>query len=371
MSEPDELLVDLGERSYRILVGKGLIDGAGAHIAPFLRQHRAIVVTDRHIEQSGHLEALCASLNEWDIAHERFVLEPGEKTKSLDQFGKLVDGILATGIERGTAVIALGGGVIGDLAGFAAAALLRGLDVIQIPTTLLAQVDSSVGGKTGINSVHGKNLIGSFHQPKLVLADIGVLDTLSPRELRAGYAEIVKYGLIDRPEFFSLVGGEWGRALIAGDREARRLAVLESCRAKAEIVAEDERESGKRALLNLGHTFGHALEAITGYGGELLHGEAVAIGMTLAFKISAVRGHCPEDDTLRVVRHLESVDLPVSARTLQTDVSADAMIEAMARDKKVESGIPRFILVDGIGAAKAGIEIESSELELFLQNELN
>ena len=370
MSEPDELLVDLGERSYRILVGKGLIDGAGAHIAPFLRQNRAIVVTDWHIEQSGHLEALCTGLNELNIAHERFVLEPGEKTKSLDQFGKLVDGILATGIERGTAVIALGGGVIGDLTGFAAATLLRGLDVIQIPTTLLAQVDSSVGGKTGINSVHGKNLIGSFHQPKLVLADIGVLDTLSPRELRAGYAEIVKYGLIDRPDFFDWLEAN-GLDLIKGDREARRHAVLESCRAKAKIVAEDERESGKRALLNLGHTFGHALEAITGYGGELLHGEAVAIGMTLAFKISAVRGHCPEDDTLRVMRHLESVDLPISARTLQTDVTADAMIEAMAHDKKVEGGIPRFILVDGIGAAKAGVEIEFSELETFLQNELN
>ncbi|MGI9417885.1 MAG: 3-dehydroquinate synthase, partial [Geminicoccaceae bacterium] len=263
-----------------------------------------------------------------------------------------------------------GGGVIGDLAGFAAATLLRGLDVIQIPTTLLAQVDSSVGGKTGINSVHGKNLIGSFHQPKLVLADIGVLDSLPPRELRAGYAEIVKYGLIDRPFFFDWLE-ENGRALIKGDVEARRHAVIESCRAKAEIVAEDERESGKRALLNLGHTFGHALEAITGYGGELLHGEGVAIGMALAFKISERRGHCPEDDTRRVMRHLESVDLPTSARTLQTDITADAMINAMSRDKKVEGGIPRFILVDGIGTAKAGIEIERSELEAFLEAELN
>ncbi len=370
MKTPDELLVDLGERSYRILVGEGLIDKAGALIHPLIKQPRAIVVTDRHIEQSGHLKALTASLEAEGIGHELFVLEPGEKTKSLADFGTLADGILALGIERGTAVIALGGGVIGDLAGFVAATLLRGLDIIQIPTTLLSQVDSSVGGKTGINSVHGKNLIGSFHQPKLVLADIGALESLPPRELRAGYAEIVKYGLIDRPGFFDWLEQN-GRGLINGDAEARRLAVIESCRAKAEIVAADERESGKRALLNFGHTFGHALEAITGYGGELLHGEAVAIGMTLAFKISERRGHCPEDDTRRVMRHLTSVDLPTSASTLQTDITTDAMIAAMARDKKVEAGIPRFILVDGIGAAKAGIEIEQAELEAFLQAQLN
>ena len=370
MTEPDELTVDLLDRRYRILVGEGLIDAAGRHIAPLIRQPRTIVVTDRHIEASGHLHALTASLDEAGIAHERFVLEPGEQTKSLAQFGELADGILATGIERGTSVVALGGGVIGDLAGFVGATLLRGLDVIQIPTTLLAQVDSSVGGKTGINSRHGKNLIGSFHQPKLVLADIGALDSLPPRELRAGYAEIVKYGLIDRPVFFDWLE-ENGSALIKGDRDARRFAVIESCRAKAEIVAEDERESGKRALLNLGHTFGHALEAITGYGQELLHGEAVAIGMTLAFKISSTRGHCPDEDTRRVMRHLSSVDLPTSARTLQTEITAEAMITAMARDKKVEAGIPRFILVDGIGKAKAGIEIQRSELEAFLEAELD
>ncbi|MEM9627680.1 MAG: 3-dehydroquinate synthase [Pseudomonadota bacterium] len=370
MNAPDELLVDLAERSYRILVGEDLIDKAGALIHPLIRQPRSIVVTDRHIEQSGHLEALGVSLDKAGIAHESLVLEPGEQTKSLVQFGELADSILALGIERGTSIIAFGGGVIGDLAGFVAATLLRGLDVIQIPTTLLSQVDSSVGGKTGINSVHGKNLIGSFHQPRLVLADIGVLDTLSPRELRAGYAEVVKYGLIDRPGFFAWLE-ENGAALIRGDAEARRFAVIESCRAKAEIVAADERENGKRALLNLGHTFGHALEATTGYGGELLHGEGVAIGMVLAFKISASRGHCPEEDTRRVLHHLSSVDLPTSARTLQTNITADAMIAAMSRDKKVEAGIPRFILVDGIGAAKAGIEIEHSELRSFLKSELD
>jgi 3-dehydroquinate synthase len=370
MTDINDLQVDLGERSYSILVGEGLIERAGAHIAPFIRQPQTIVVTDEHLEQAGHLGSLCASLREAGIDHETFTLPPGESTKSLQQFGELADSILALGIERGTSIIALGGGVTGDLAGFVGATLLRGLDVIQIPTTLLAQVDSSVGGKTGINSQHGKNLIGSFHQPKLVLADIGVLDSLPPRELRSGYAEVVKYGLINRPVFFDWLE-ENGRALIAGDREARRFAVLESCRAKAEIVAEDERESGNRALLNLGHTFGHALEAITGYGQELLHGEAVAIGMTLAFQISARRGHCPEEDTRRVMHHLESVDLRTSARTLQTNITAEAMIEAMARDKKVEAGIPRFILVDGIGKAKAGVEIERSELEAFLQSELH
>lgn len=370
MKPSDKLLVDLGERSYRIQVGEGLVEKAGPLIRPVIRQPRAIIITDRHLEESGHLETLVASLHTSEIAHERFVLPPGEQTKSFKNFEDLVEKILATGIERGTAIIALGGGVIGDLAGFAAATLLRGLDVVQIPTTLLAQVDSSVGGKTGINSRHGKNLIGSFHQPRLVLADIGVLETLSPRELRAGYAEIVKYGLIDRPVFFDWLEAN-GPGLIQGDVEARHHAVIESCRAKAEIVAADERESGKRALLNLGHTFGHALEAITGYGAELLHGEAVAIGMTLAFKISERRGHCRKDDVQRVIRHLQTVDLPTSARTLQTEITPEAMLSAMSRDKKVEAGIPRFILVDGIGKATAGIEIEQAELLAFLRSELD
>ncbi len=370
MRAPDDLHVDLGDRSYHILVGEGLIERAGMMIRPCIRQPRSIIITDRHLEESGHLAYLTASLDTAGIAHENFILPAGEQTKNLAQFAELADGILALGIERGTSLIALGGGVIGDLAGFVAATLLRGLDVVQIPTTLLAQVDSSVGGKTGINSRHGKNLIGSFHQPRLVLADIGALDTLPPRELRAGYAEIVKYGLIDRPDFFDWLETN-GPALLAGDHEARRYAVIESCRAKADIVAEDERESGKRALLNLGHTFGHALEAITGYGAELLHGEAVAIGMTLAFKISAMRGHCPEDDTRRVMHHLKCIDLPTSASTLQTQITPEAMIAAMSRDKKVEAGVPRFILVDGIGKAKAGVEIDQAELLAFLCTELD
>lgn len=370
MTDLDELTVDLGERSYRIHVGADLIKGAGDAIRPLLRQPRVIIVTDRHLERLGHLEALQESLTLSEIEHDAITLPAGEQTKSLEAYGKLCEDMLALGVERTTGVIAFGGGVIGDLAGFAAATLLRGLDVIQMPTTLLSQVDSSVGGKTGVNSRHGKNLIGSFHQPRLVLADIGVLASLSARELRAGYAETVKYGLINRPGFFDWLE-EHGLALLKGDLDARRYAVSESCRAKAEIVAADERESGQRALLNLGHTFGHALEAITGYGGELLHGEAVAIGMAMAFKISAERGHCPMSDVDRVIRHLQMVDLPATATRLQTTVTPDAMLAAMGQDKKVEAGVPRFVLVDGIGKAFTGAEIERSALEDFLSDELD
>ena len=370
MNEVEELVVDLGERSYQILVGGGLIENGGTLIKPLIRHQHSIVITDQHLKSSGHLDALTSSLSNAGIEHHPFVLPPGEQTKSLEMFAELADGILQLGIERGTSIIALGGGVIGDLAGFLGATLLRGLDVIQLPTTLLAQVDSSVGGKTGINSTHGKNLIGSFHQPKLVLADIGVLQSLPARQLRAGYAEVLKYGLINRPGFFDWLERN-GQALIAGDTDARRYAVMESCRAKAEIVEEDERESGRRALLNLGHTFGHALETMTGYGQELLHGEAVAIGMVLAFKLSASRGHCPQDDVHRVVNHLKTVDLPTSARTLQTAITADAVIAAMSRDKKVEAGTPRFVLTEGIGRAFAGVQVERAELEDFLQSELD
>ena len=365
----ESLSVDLGDRAYDILVGEGLLERSGPLMTAVIRQPKAIIVTDEHIERCGHLETLTSSLDQAGISHHALVLPPGEQTKSVAEFSELLDRCLGLGIERGTAMIALGGGVIGDLAGFAAATLLRGLDFIQIPTTLLAQVDSSVGGKTGINSRHGKNLIGSFHQPRLVLADIGTLESLPARELRAGYAEIVKYGLIDRPDFFDWLEAH-GADLIGGDVEARRYAVLTSCRAKAEVVAADERESGKRALLNLGHTFGHALEAITGYGGELLHGEAVAIGMTLAFDLSWQRGHCPKDDVDRVKHHLDSVDLRTNARTLQTEITAEAMLKAMSLDKKVEAGIPRFVLVNGIGQAFHGAEVDQQQLREFLNAKL-
>ena len=365
----ESLTVDLDDRRYQILIGQGLLERSGPLIKEIIRQSKAIIVTDRHLEQRGHLDTLKAGLSAVGIEHHAFILPPGEQTKSIAQWDDLLDQALGLGIERGTAMIALGGGVIGDLAGFAAATLLRGLDYIQIPTTLLAQVDSSVGGKTGINSRHGKNLIGSFHQPRLVLADIGTLDSLPPRELRAGYAEIVKYGLIDRPDFFDWLETH-GAGLIAGDIDARRHAVLTSCRAKAVVVAADERESGRRALLNLGHTFGHALEAITGYGGELLHGEAVAIGMVMAFRLSQHLGHCPEADVARVAHHLDSVNLPTQAVTLQTDITADAMLTAMSLDKKVEAGIPRFVLVNGIGQAFHGAEVDRAELKSFLERQL-
>ncbi len=365
----ERLDVDLGDRRYDILIGDGLLERGGPLIKEVIGQRHVVLVTDENIKRAGHLKTLRQSLEYAGIEAHEFILPPGEQTKSLTAFGELLNACLALGIERRTAVIALGGGVVGDLAGFAAATLLRGLDYIQIPTTLLAQVDSSVGGKTGINSPHGKNLIGSFHQPRLVLADIGTLSSLSPRERLAGYAEIVKYGLIDRPDFFAWLETN-GPKVIGGNTEATRHAVKMSCEIKAGVVADDERESGKRALLNLGHTFGHALEAITGYGGELLHGEAVAIGMTMAFELSQQRGHCPMTDVERVKAHLHAVDLRTEADSLQTMITPAAMIDAMSRDKKVAGGIPRFVLTNGIGQAFHGAEVDRDQLDAFLTSKL-
>jgi 3-dehydroquinate synthase len=262
--------------------------------------------------------------------------------------------------------VAVGGGVIGDLAGFAAAVLLRGLDYVQVPTTLLAQVDSAIGGKTGINTRHGKNLVGAFHQPRLVLADTAVLASLPPRELRAGYAEVVKYGLIDRPDFFVWLEAHGGEVL-AGDAAAQQHAVLECCRAKAAVVAADEREGGVRALLNLGHTFAHALEAASGYGDELLHGEAVALGMVLAFDLSVRLGLCPPADAERVRAHLAAVGLPTTLGAVRAGgFAADTLLVAMGHDKKAEAGRPRFVLTRGIGRAFAGAEVATAELETLL-----
>jgi 3-dehydroquinate synthase len=276
-----------------------------------------------------------------------------------------MDRVLAAGVERSTTLVAFGGGVIGDLAGFAAAILLRGLDHVQIPTTLLAQVDSAVGGKTGINSRHGKNLIGSFHQPRLVLSDTDVLASLPARQLRAGYAEVVKYGVIDRPEFFAWLE-QHGAALLAGDAKAQQHAIVESCRAKAALVAADEREAGARALLNLGHTFGHALEAAAGYSDRLLHGEAVAIGTVLAFDFSARRGLSPAEDTARVAAHLKEVGLPTAIRDIQRFVSADTLIELIDQDKKVARGKLTFILTRGIGKAFVATDIPRIEVIEYL-----
>jgi 3-dehydroquinate synthase len=339
--------VDLAERGYDILIGPALLAEAGAVIAARLPVRRVIVITDETVA-GRHLATLTRGLTEGGIGlhGDAVVLPPGERTKAIEPLATLLDTLLDRGVERGTLLLALGGGVIGDLAGFAAAVLLRGIGFIQVPTTLLAQVDSSVGGKTGINTRHGKNLIGAFHQPRLVLADTGVLDTLPRRDLLAGYAEVVKYGLIGDAAFFAWCEAH-GRALIDGDPAARAYAVAVSCRAKAAIVGADEREAGSRALLNFGHTFGHALEAESGYGADLLHGEAVAIGMIMAMDLSVRLGLCPAADRDRAAAHLAAIGLPV--RYKPTD--PDALIAHMTRDKKVRDGTVTFVLSRGIGQA--------------------
>jgi len=345
---PADLELELGERSYHILIGDGLLASAGQRIKPLLNYPRTIIITDKNVEEHC-LQTLEKSLSEAGIRHHALVLPPGEQTKDFPHLIKLVDQLLAADIDRRTMLIALGGGVIGDIAGFAAAITLRGLDFIQIPTTLLAQVDSSVGGKTGINSGHGKNLIGAFHQPRLVLADIAALDSLPRREILAGYAEIVKYGLINDPEFFAWCEAN-GKALVDGNRNVRRYAVSYSCTTKANFVAEDECEGGKRTLLNLGHTFAHALESEAQYDNRLLHGEAVAIGCVLAFKLSARLGLCSERDGERVSKHLLSVGLPVSlAAVADATWTVQRLVGHMIKDKKIVDGNLVFVLARRIG----------------------
>ncbi|MEQ8965718.1 MAG: 3-dehydroquinate synthase [Azospirillaceae bacterium] len=358
--------VELGARRYEIRIGPGLIDRAGALMRPVLPRPRVIVIADERV-RALHGDRLARALAEADIRADVLPVPPGEASKSFDRLGALLDALLGLGIERGDTVVAFGGGVIGDLAGVTAALALRGLPFVQIPTSLLAQVDSAVGGKTGVNSRHGKNLIGAFHQPRLVLSDTAVLDSLSARELRAGYAEIVKYGAIDRPAFFDWLESE-GRAVIDGDTAARIHAIAESCRAKAEVVAADERESGRRALLNLGHTFGHALEAETGYSDRLLHGEGVALGMVLAFTLSARLGLCPPADAERVAAHLAAVGLPtgLDAIGLGPD-DAEALIAHMTRDKKVADGRTTFVLARGIGRAFTSRDVDPADVAAVLR----
>jgi 3-dehydroquinate synthase len=361
----DVVRVELGPRSYDIKIGGGLITRAGELAASVLRQKRVIVITDTHVARL-HLDALLQSLRGAGITAESIVLPSGEATKSFTELESLCDQLLALKAERGTTLVALGGGVIGDITGFAAAILLRGIDFIQVPTTLLAQVDSSVGGKTGINTAHGKNLVGSFYQPRLVLADIEALDTLPRREMLAGYAEVVKYGLINDPAFFSWCEGH-AAGLISGEASARRHAIAESCKAKARIVGADERESADRALLNLGHTFGHALEAECGYGDELLHGEAVAIGMVMAFDLSARLGLCPLEDAARVQRHLASIGLPTSPSWIDgRSWSSGRLVEHMSRDKKVKDGRIGFVLARGIGQAFTPAYADLADVEAML-----
>lgn len=354
--------VGLGARSYDILIGSGLIDQAGGLLAPLLGGHRRIIITDTHVADA-QLPRLQRALGQESHA---IILPAGEATKSWQQLEQLTDALLDLGVERGDTLIALGGGVIGDLVGFAASILKRGCGFIQIPTSLLAMVDSSVGGKTAINSRAGKNLIGSFHQPALVLIDPNVLDSLDDRQMRAGYAEIVKYGLINDATFF-----EWCEShaaqVLARDPAALATAIAHSVRTKADIVAADERETkDQRALLNLGHTFGHALEADTGFSDKLFHGEAVAAGMALAYGFSAHTGHCPADDAHRVTTHLESVGLPARLAAAHVTGSGADLVAHMLHDKKMAGGTLPFILARGIGQSYVDRTVDLADVSAFL-----
>ena len=366
---PSIVKVDLAGRAYDIAIGPGLIDRVGELSAKLLAAPRVIIVTDDTVAPL-YGARLAASFKNAGVETQTVVVPAGENSKKFERFGALMNELLDRRPDRKITLVALGGGVVGDLTGFAAAVLLRGVDFIQVPTTLLAQVDSSVGGKTGINTRHGKNLVGAFYQPRLVVADTDVLDTLPKRELLAGYAEVAKYGLIDDPEFW-----DWcernGAAVLAGDAAKRTYAIERSCRAKARIVAADERETTDlRALLNLGHTFGHALEAETGFGPDLLHGEAVGAGMAMAFDLSARLGLCPATDAERVRRHLGSVGLPVRLRTIGGDNrrtwDAAKLIEHMRGDKKAEAGRLTFVLARGIGKAFVTREVDERALGALL-----
>lgn len=361
--------VDLGDRSYPILIGRNLIERAGEEITARLPGIRVAIVTDETVAKL-HLKTLESSLKASGIDSTTLTVPAGEKTKRFEMFERLVDDVLALRLERGDAVIALGGGVVGDLTGFVAAVVRRGMKFIQVPTTLLSQVDSSVGGKTGINSRHGKNLIGAFHQPSLVLADTAVLDTLSEREFRAGYAEVAKYGLINDAPFFDWLETNYA-AIFAGGEE-RDEAVAHSCRAKAAVVAADEREAGQRALLNLGHTFGHALEGAVAYDGtRLVHGEGVSIGMVMAFEFSAKLGICSTDDAERVERHLKTVGLPTRIRQIPGQLPPlDTFMDLIAQDKKVSRGQLTFILARGIGQSFQEKAVDPEPLRAFLEEQL-
>ncbi len=361
------LEVRLGERHYAVHVAIGLLERAGSLLAPLLPRPLVLLVTDTHVALTPHLARLEASLAAADIEVRRFVVVPGEGSKSLPGYARLVEAMLATGIDRKTTVLAMGGGVVGDLAGFAAATLLRGLPFVQVPTSLLAQVDSSVGGKTGINSAHGKNLIGAFHQPAAVLIDVAVLDQLPQRELKAGYAEVIKHACLADADYFAWLERH-AAALLDGDAELRTQAIRWSVAIKAAVVAEDERETtGRRALLNFGHTFAHAYEAMTGYGDRLLHGEAVALGMVKAARLAAAAGLAPAADAARLEAHLDGLGIATEPhRLLNHGFPVDAVLEAMTRDKKAEAGALRFVLWRGIGEAFLSGGVEPSTLRAIL-----
>jgi 3-dehydroquinate synthase len=364
--------VALGERAYDIVIGRDVLPSLGARIAVLRPGVRTAIVTDRTVAKYW-LEKAESSLAAAGIPTSRVIVEEGEGSKSYSGLEKVSEALIAARIERNDLVIALGGGVVGDLAGFAAAILRRGVDFVQVPTSLLAQVDSSVGGKTGINSPQGKNLLGAFHQPVLVIADTSVLDTLSPRQFRAGYAEVAKYGALGDEAFFAWL--EANHADVFSGGAAREHAIATSCRAKAAIVSRDERETGERALLNLGHTFGHALEAATGFSDRLFHGEGVSVGMVLAAEFSAKLGMISGQDAARVERHLASVGLPTHLQDIagfaqEGLADADALLALMAQDKKVKRGKLTFILLEAVGRAVIANDVEPSLVRDFLKAKL-
>lgn len=361
--------VGLGARAYDIHIGPGLLGRAGTLIGPLLRRPRVAIVSDETVA-ALHLKTLVDGLEKEGISHVSLTLPAGEATKSWPQFERAVEWLLAERIERTDMVIALGGGVIGDLVGFAAAVLRRGVRFVQVPTSLLAQVDSSVGGKTGINAPQGKNLIGAFHQPALVLADTAVLETLATRDFLAGYGEVVKYGLLGEPDLFQWLEAH-GSSILAGDEAARIRAVKRSVEMKAEIVRRDETEQGDRALLNLGHTFCHALEAATGYSDRLLHGEGVAIGCALAFELSARMGLCSQEEPSRVRAHLRNMKMKTDLSDIEGELpDADNLLALMAQDKKVIEGRLRLVLARGIGAAFVTDEVDTGALRRLLEDAL-
>jgi 3-dehydroquinate synthase len=369
-----ETIVDvaLGDRGYDIVIGRDVLASLGARVAALRPGVRTAVVTDKTVAKHW-LEATEASLSAAGVPSSRIIVEEGEGSKSYAVLEQVSEALIAAKIERNDLVIALGGGVVGDLAGFAAAILRRGVDFVQVPTSLLAQVDSSVGGKTGINSPQGKNLIGAFHQPVLVVADTAVLDTLSPRQFRAGYAEVAKYGVLGDEAFFAWL--ETNHRDVFKGGTAREHAIATSCRAKAAIVARDERETGDRALLNLGHTFGHALEAATGFSDRLFHGEGVAVGMVLAAQFSASLGMIRDADAVRIERHLAEVGLPTHLQDIagfaqEGLADADALMALMAQDKKVRRGKLTFILLEAVGRAVIAKDVEPAPVRDFLKEKL-
>jgi 3-dehydroquinate synthase len=366
--EPIVVEVALGARSYDIVIGRGTLPSLGRRIAALRPGAKAAIVTDSTVARH-HLAATETALALGGIGATVVTVPAGESSKSFEMFAQVCEALIAGRIERGDLVVALGGGVVGDLAGFAAAAVRRGLDYVQVPTTLLAQVDSSVGGKTAIDSKHGKNLIGAFHQPILVVADTALLDTLPARELAAGYAEVAKYGLLGDADFFARLEADWSEVFAGGP--AREQAIATSCRAKAAIVARDERETGDRALLNLGHTFGHAFEAAAGFSGRLLHGEAISLGMVLAFEFSARRGLLPAAEAERAARHLAAVGLPTHLSTIAGLLpDANQLMNLIAQDKKVQRGRLTFILARGIGKAFVAPDVDADEVRAFLVEKL-